>query len=65
MLQKHLEKSSGKKSAQIPYAAHFIAGGTYMVMSKWFQENMKVPVEDMGTLFKEIGKFAIETIRRS
>ncbi len=64
MLQKHFDKSGGKKSIHHTYAAHFIAGGTYMVLSKWFQENMKVPVDEMGILFSEIGRFALETIRR-
>lgn len=64
MLQKHLDDSTGKKSLQLTYAAHFIAGGTYMVLSKWFQENMKVPADEMGNLFNEIGTFALEIIRR-
>ncbi|MBP7736408.1 MAG: TetR/AcrR family transcriptional regulator [Spirochaetes bacterium] len=64
MLQKHLDTRSGKKSVHHAYAAHFIAGGTYMVLSKWFQDNMKVPVEEMGDLFSEIGRFALEIIRR-
>jgi AcrR family transcriptional regulator len=64
MLQKHLDDSTGKKSEQLTYAAHFIAGGTYMVLSKWFQENMKVPVDEMGNLFNEIGTFALEIIKR-
>lgn len=64
MLQKHLDKNSDKKTMKPPYIAHFVAGGTYMVLSKWFQENMKVSVDDMGTLFNEIGNFTLDIIRR-
>jgi len=32
------------------YAIHFFAGGTYMVLKKWQQSDMKTPVDDLVSL---------------
>jgi len=45
-------------SAKSIFAAHFFAGGVYMVFSKWVENNMKTPTAELADLFKVCFKLA-------
>jgi AcrR family transcriptional regulator len=47
---KRLTAKDGELAIDSTYAIHFFAGGTYMVLKKWQQSDMKTPVNDLVDL---------------
>lgn len=63
LLQKQIGINAKKNNNYDKYLAHFIAGGTYMILEKWFQDKMKVQVSDISELYDKILRFFIDTTR--
>ncbi len=63
LLQKQIGLNPKKNSNYDMYMAHFIAGGTYMILEKWFHDKMKVQISDMSELYNKIILFFIEATR--
>jgi AcrR family transcriptional regulator len=64
LIHEQIEHEIKNRDSFNKYMAHFISGGTYMVLNMWFNEKMKVPVSEMSDVYDKIIRFLIETIKK-
>lgn len=65
LIQEQIDQEIAGKDTLNKYMAHFISGGTYMILNMWIQEKMKTPVTEMSNMYNKIIRFLIDTIKKS
>ena len=64
LIQEQIDKEIKGKDVFNKYMAHFISGGTYMILNLWIQDKMKIPVSEMSDVYDTIINFLIDTIKK-